>query len=193
MGKLDSLESINKFRQDARNTLNTQYNDFVNKTFAQSKFVLDQAEKRLEEYKKTQKFDSNLTQQVNDGYVYNAAGQRMTDASGQPIRGTQSKPIEQSIDNKDGTYSILYKDGTFEKIKAGMDVSRIPDKSITEIMGPSTGYVYNASGAIVTDPQTGLPVKYVPEAGNSQIVKDDDGNMYVFDPKSKTLEQYTGN
>ncbi len=161
-GKLDSVEAINKARSDLKETLSSEYNQFLQKNFEASKFVLQQAEKRLEEARKDTTFSKDFTQQVNDGFIYNAAGKKMVDSAGQPLKGSQMKPIEQSIDNKDGTYSILYKDGTFETIKAGQDTSKIPSKETTELLGPSTGFVYNAQGNIITDAK-GKPMKYTPE------------------------------
>lgn len=162
MGKLDSVEAINKARNDLRDTLNNRYNDFVKNTFELSKLAYEKAEKGLDAYNKSREFSSEYTNQKNDGIMYSASGAPLLDALGQPITYNPTKSVRSTIDNGNGTYSILYEDGTYDSIKAGQDTSKNIDVNVTEMLGRTTGYAYNSKGNIITD-DSGNPVRYAPE------------------------------
>lgn len=131
-GKLDSVEAINKARTDLKETLTNEYNTFLQKNFEASKFVLQQAEKALESVKKDNTYSKDVTAAHPDGFMYSANNTVMRDSLGQPIRVT--KGVDEKIDNKDGTYTLRYSDGTWETRQAGEDTTRkIDEKNSTNM------------------------------------------------------------
>ena len=146
-GKLDTPEAIQKARLDTYNMLKRTSDDFQANTVEKAKLAYDYAFKNLEYYRKQAEFNPALTTSRGDNYAYNSAGERMKDATGKEIMG--SKQVDQYIDNKDGTYTLMYKDNTFEKRVAGEDSVNVPNEKLTELLGWNTGKVYNSKGEVI--------------------------------------------
>lgn len=159
MGKLDSVEAINKARNDLRDDLNNKYQNVIVKNYDLAKFAYDKAEKTYDAYTKSKQFSQDFTNTKNDDFIYSANGSPMTDSLGQPIRRNKTKEIKNVIDNKDGTQTVLYAGGKYEQIKAGQDQSKAVDEGVTKLLGPKTGFVYNSNGNIITG-SDGQPIKY---------------------------------
>lgn len=110
-GKLDSVEAIVKAKTDLLDGLNSKYNDFLNNTYEASATLLKNAETRLKDYRDSQKYNDDFTKQMGDGFMYNVNGQKMTDASGNPLRAisTAGKPLSTTpITLNDGSLAMIY-------------------------------------------------------------------------------------
>lgn len=125
IGDLNSMEAIGKAQRDIYQRLGENYQNYVNTSYAMAQNIYAQAsndlnfyrqrEAQVQDYQRNeQKYDEAITSKINDGYLYNANRERMTGANGEPIQVDIERPIQQIIDNQNGTHTLFYKDGTAE-------------------------------------------------------------------------------
>lgn len=136
-GKLDSPQAILKAKQDSMRQIIDTYNNTTLKNVDLAKFYLDTVERSIEQdtqqqsiQAKQKQFDPQMTATMNagqtTGYMYNAMGQKMTDASGIPL----------SVKNTSGTFrgNTTLNDGTqaliFENPDGSTRIEKIQDTAM---------------------------------------------------------------
>lgn len=98
-------------------TINKQYQEYHQEYLDQQKIAREE-----EQGRKT--IDVDITNNNSDGYAYNKYGERVMWSSGLPVTYTANKPIQNVIDNGDGTSTFIYKNGTYETRQLGATIGQ---------------------------------------------------------------------
>jgi surface antigen len=184
MGDLQSPEAIVKARTDLLDGLKAQYSNLTTATAAKLKLLNDTQEQEYKMQQDKTSVDYNLSNKM--GQMVNKYGEPVL-VGGKSVQIPKDKQVHSS-QMINGNQVTLFSDGTSQITKA-YDVTQYGniDLDRTAKMGPVTGYVYDANGAVAVGPD-GKPMKYSPEAVYD-IVKNTDGSV-VYHNKSNPKDSF---
>lgn len=184
MGDLQSPEAIVKARTDLMEGLKAQYQNLTTATAAKLKLLNDTQEQEYKMQQDKTAVDYNLSNKM--GKMVNKFGEDVL-VGGKSVTIPKDKQVHSS-QMINGNMVTVFQDGTTQTTKA-YDVTQYGniDLDRTAKMGPVTGYVYDANGAVAVGPD-GKPMKYSPEAVYD-IVKNTDGTT-VHTSKSNPRDSY---
>lgn len=184
LGDLQSPEAIVKARSDILEGLGKQYQNLTTATAAKLKLLNDTQEQEYKMKQDKAAVDYNLSNKT--GKMVNKFGEPVL-VGGKEVAIPKDKQVHSS-QMVNGNMVTLFSDGTTQTTKA-YDVTPYGniDLQRTSKMGPVTGYVYDANGAVAVGPD-GKPLKYSPEAVYD-VVKNTDGSV-VYHNKADPKESF---
>lgn len=124
-GSLTPDEGLEKI-QGLMEVAGTKNIDLINNNVAMRELELNNYNQMIDEYQARITPDLAITEQMQDGFLYNAQGQKVMNNNGQPLQYDQSKKVVDRIQNKDGSMTMLYEDGTFDNINFGLAEEATP-------------------------------------------------------------------